>query len=214
MSDLAFGVLALAVGLLFCFLGAIVLRAVITIWGAFVGFSLGAGLVANWLGESFLAGTAGWVVGVIVAMVFAWLAYAYYAVAVLIAVASLGFASGVAIMAALGITWNWLIIVVAMVIAVAIGVAALSIDVPSILLVVLSTLGGASVAVSGILLISGAVSLADFTDPEATTYPAAAGWWWTVLYLALVVGGIIVQSRASRRWKTQAWNSRAKPSAR
>ncbi len=213
MSDLAFGVLALAVGLLFCFLGAVVLRAVITIWGAFVGFSLGAGLVAGWLGEGFLAGTAGWVVGVIVAMIFAWLAYAYYAVAVLMAVASLGFATGVAVMAALGITWNWLIIVVAVVLAVAIGVAALSVDVPSMLLVVLSTLGGASVAISGLLLITGAVSLADFTDPAATAYPAASGWWWTVLYLVLVVGGIMAQSRAARRWRTQAWSSPVKSSA-
>ena len=213
MSDLAFGIVAIAVSVLFCFLGAVVLRAAITIWGAFVGFSLGAGVVAGWLGEGFLAGTAGWVVGVIVAVLFAWLAYAYYAVAVLIAVASLGFATGVAVMAALGITWNWLVVAVAMIIAVLIGIAALSLDVPSILLVVLSTLGGASVAVSGVMLIVGVLSLADFTDSAATSYPAAAGWWWTALYLVLVVGGIVVQGRASRKWQSQAWDASAKSSA-
>ena len=48
MNDIAFGVLAIAVGLLFCFFGATMLRLTITILGAFAGFSLGVGVIAGW----------------------------------------------------------------------------------------------------------------------------------------------------------------------
>ena len=204
MNDIALGILAIAVGLLFCFFGATMLRLTITIWGAFAGFSLGAGVIAGWFGQSFLATTAGWVVGLIMAIVFAWLAYAYYAVAVLIATASLGFAAGAALMAALGVTWNWLIILVAIVVAVGIGVAALTVNMPAVLLIVLSTLGGASVAVSGLMLVLGVLTIADLTDPAVTANPAH-GWWWTVVYIVLAVLGVTVQTRKSRRWQSDAW---------
>ena len=172
--------------------------------GAFAGFSLGAGVIAGWFGQGFLATTAGWVVGLIMAIVFAWLAYAYYAVAVLIATASLGFAAGAALMAALGVTWNWLIILVAIVVAVGIGVAALTVNMPAVLLIVLSTLGGASVAVSGLMLVLGVLTIADLTDPAVTANPAH-GWWWTVVYIVLAVLGVTVQTRKSRRWQRDAW---------
>ena len=46
MAQLVWGLLAIAVGALFCFRGYGALRTVIAIWGGFVGFTVGALLAA------------------------------------------------------------------------------------------------------------------------------------------------------------------------
>jgi len=42
MADLWVGVIALVAGLVLCFRGAAALRAVLALWGAFMGFILGS----------------------------------------------------------------------------------------------------------------------------------------------------------------------------
>ena len=67
MSDILLGIFALLAGLVFCFRGYMAMRVVIPIWGAFTGFMLGAGLVANLGNEGFLVSALGWVVGAVLA---------------------------------------------------------------------------------------------------------------------------------------------------
>ena len=61
MDDVLVGVLAIAVGALFCFRGYLAMRLIIPIWGAFAGFLLGAGLIANTGSDGFLRSTLGWI---------------------------------------------------------------------------------------------------------------------------------------------------------
>ena len=44
MRDVVFGLMAVVVGITFCFRGYLTMRVVIPMWGAFSGFALGAGL--------------------------------------------------------------------------------------------------------------------------------------------------------------------------
>ena len=106
-ADIAFGVLLLLVGAAFCFQGYLALRLLIPIWGTLVGFSVGAGMVAAWTDEGFLATTLGWIIGLIVAVVFGLLAYLYYAVSVVIAMGAIGFLVGTSIMYAFDVQWEW-----------------------------------------------------------------------------------------------------------
>ena len=55
MRDVLLGLLAIAVGSLFCFRGYLTMRVVIPLWGAFTGFLSGAALVDRWTGSGFLA---------------------------------------------------------------------------------------------------------------------------------------------------------------
>ena len=75
MRDVLFGLLAIAAGALFCFAGFLAFRLVIPLWGAFVGFALGAGILATAGDEGFLRTGLSWLVGLAVALVFALLAY-------------------------------------------------------------------------------------------------------------------------------------------
>jgi hypothetical protein len=198
LDDILIGIFALIVGLVFCFSGYFAMRVVIPIWGTFAGFMFGAGLVDNFTDEGFLASALGWVVGVAVALVFGLLAYLYYEISVVIAMAAIGFALGSTLMVALGVTWSWMIVLVGLAIGVVLAIAAVVGDLPMILLTVLSALAGASAATTGIMLIFGAISLSDF-DSAATTQRLNDDWWWFAIYAGLVVAGLIVQIRNTKR---------------
>lgn len=211
MNDLAVGLAAIAIGLLFCFYGAPAMRIVIAIWGAFVGFNLGAGIVAAVWDQGYLSTSAAWFTGFVLALVFAVLAYLFYAVAVLLATMSIGFALGTALMGALGITWNWLIILVAVVAGAALGLVAIATNLPYLLLIVLSSMGGASVTVTGVMLVVGVVDTSQFDQSQATV-DVPHDWWWFALYIALAIAGVLSQSRAKNRaWNRATWESTSAP---
>jgi hypothetical protein len=210
MEDVIFGLLAIGAGALFCFFGYLAFRLIIPIWGALVGFSLGAGIVAAWTDEGFLATGLSWAVGIGVALLFAILAYLFYEVAVVIAMGSIGFALGTSLMAALDVSWTWLVVLVGVAVGILLAVAAIVADLPMILLVVLSALGGASAITTGVMVLVGTIGTDEFTD-EAVTARANDNWWWYVLYLALAFAGIVFQARAIGRLRgtmRESWDAR------
>lgn len=204
MQDVLVGLIAIVVGLVFCFRGFLAMRIVIPIWGAFSGFLLGAGFIDSITDEGFLGSVLGWTVGVVVAVVFGLLAYLYYEVSVMIAMAAIGFTLGVGAMAALGVTWSWLVVLVGVLLGIVLAAAAILIDLPTILLVLLTALAGATSIVFGAMLLFGAVDTADFASTAATE-ELDDDWWWYVMYLVLAVVGVFSQvssaaqlSRSSR----------------
>ncbi|BDE59023.1 DUF4203 domain-containing protein [Rhodococcus hoagii] len=194
MTDVVLGILAVLAGAVFCFRGLPAMRIVIAFWGAFAGFGLGAALVAAIGGDSYLSTALGWVVGVLVAILFAVLAYLYYAVAVVLAMASAGFALGAGATVALGVTWNWVIVLVGVLIGIALAVFALAVDLPAMLLVIVSALGGAVAIVGGAMLLTGVLDAADFGHASITR-TIDDDWWWYAFYLLLAVAGVVAQLR-------------------
>jgi len=70
-------------------------------------------------------------------------------------------------------------------------------DFPTVLLVVATSLAGATVAVDGLGLIGGTMSL-----PAVAERPLAGigeQWWWAAVWVGLALGGVVVQSRRARR---------------
>lgn len=207
MNDIIVGVIALLTGAVFCFRGYLAMRLVIPLWGAFIGFMLGAGLAA---GDSGFLGTAlGWFVGLGLAVVFGLIAYLYYEVAVIIGMMAIGFVLGTSVMVALGVTWSWVIILGGIILAVVLSVVAILGDLPMVLLTILTALAGASTMVGGLMLLFGTIDLDDF-DVAITTKTMDDGWWWYVIYLVLVIAGIVTQfADADRRRATlrEAWGT-------
>jgi len=198
VQDVIFGLIAIAAGALFCFRGYLAFRLVIPIWGAFVGFSVGAGLVASITGDGFLRTGLSWLVGLGVALLFALLAYLFYEVAVVLAMGSIGFALGTSLMVALDVSWSWLVVLIGLLAGGLLAVLAIVAELPMLLLVVLSALGGASAITAGTMLLFGVVDTTDF-DEDAVTQAAADGFGWYVVYGVLAVLGMIAQLRATDR---------------
>lgn len=194
MEDVVVGILALVIGGLFCFRGYLAMRLIIPVWGAFAGFALGAGLVAYLTDEGFLSTLVGWLVGLAVGVVFALIAYLYYAISVLIAMASIGFTLGASAMVALDVTWSWVVILVGVLLGALLAFLAIVADLPTALLVVLSAVAGAIAMTAGVMLIVGALETDDFTAAAATER-IKDDWWWYAVMIALAVAGLLSQVR-------------------
>ncbi len=195
MEEFFVGAVAVVVGLLLCFSGYTALRLVIAVWGAFVGFVLGAGLVATWTGEGFLATVLGWGVGAGLALAFGLIAYLYYAVSVVIGMGAIGFSLGSTLMVALGISWTWVIVLVGLAAGVLLALLAIVGDLPMLILAILGAFAGASVTIIGVLLLVGILDRGALVSPE-TTATLQLDWWWSAAYLVLAVAGLVAQLRS------------------
>lgn len=206
MTDIVVGILALGAGLMLCLSGYWTLRLLLSIWGGVVGFGLGSGL-ATWINDdSYLATALGWIVGFALALIFAALAYLYYVVAVVLSFASIGFALGATVMAAIGVSWDWVLITVGVVCGLVLALLALAADLPLVLLVVLSSLAGAGIVVTGLMLLTNVIDTADF-DEAALTDQIDGRWWWSIVFVVVAVFGIVTQLRRAREFAgiRQAW---------
>ena len=207
MNDILIGSFIVLVGALFCFRGYLAMRFVIPIWGGFTGFMLGAGLVASFTDDGFLATLLGWGVGLGVGILFALLAYFFYEIAVLLAMGSIGFTLTATVMTGLGITWNWLIVLAGVAVGAVMAFIAIAGDMPMVLLTILTASAGAGAIVAGLFLILGKVDLTDFENPEITQTLVIETWWYW-LYLALFIMGILFQMRSTldmRASLREAW---------
>ncbi len=206
MTDIIVGIIAVLVGALLCFRGYLAMRALISLWGAFIGFLLGAGLVAGVTGQGFLSAVLGWIVGIVVAIVFGVLAYLSYQVAVVLGMAAIGFTLGTSLMAAFHIQWSWITVLVGIAAGVLLAVIAIAGDLPAILLAVLTALAGASAVVFGVMLLVGTINTTEFTAGDVTA-KLDANWIWYAAYLVLGIAGIIAQgthlNRAKRSMRQQ-----------
>ena len=206
MTDIIVGIIAVLVGALLCFRGYLAMRALISVWGAFIGFLLGAGLVAGITHSGFLSAVIGWVVGIVLAIVFGVLAYLFYQVAVVLGMAAIGFTLGTSLMAAFHIQWSWVTVLVGIAAGLVLAVIAIAGDLPAVLLAVLTALAGASVVVFGVMLLVGTINSTEFTTGELTA-KLNANWVWYAAYVVLAVVGIIVQgthlNRAKRSMRQQ-----------
>lgn len=207
MDTIVVGIIAVLIGALLCFRGYVTMRLIISLFGAFVGFLLGAGLVAGATDSGFGQLALSWIVGLVGAVVFGVLAYLSYQVAVVIGMAAIGFTIGTSVMAATGAGSPTATVVVGLVVGALLAVIAVVTDLPAVLLVVLTALAGASVTVTGVMLVIGTLGL-DRLTTESVNAEMGRGGWWYVLYGALALLGIIAQLRArGPRTMRQQWGS-------
>ncbi len=195
MRDVVFGLVAIVAGLVFCFRGFLTMRVIIPIWGAFAGFSLGAGLIAELTDSRFLQTALGWTLGFVLALVFGLLAYLYYEVSIVIGAGAIGFVLGSTLMVALSVTWTWVIVLVGVAAGALLAAAAIVGDLPMIVLTVLTALGGASATVAGLMLLTGTLTSDDLTRPSITEKVDDSAAWW-IIYAALAVFGMVAQIKA------------------
>ena len=137
------------------------MRIVFPLWGAWIGFVFGATLVASFADEGFLSSLLGWLVGLVFAVVFALLAYLFYEVAVIIGMATIGYVLGVAVLVALDVEWSWLVTLVGIACGALLAIAAVKLELPVVLLIVLTAAAGATAIVGGLMLVVGAIDIDD-----------------------------------------------------
>ena len=215
MKDIIVGLLAVAAGLMFCFRGYLLMRIVIPVWGFFVGFALGGAIISAITDRAFLGTVLGWIVGIVIGVVFAVIAYTYYAVAVVLTMGTVGYLLGSTLMVALDIRWNWLVIAVGVVVGFVLALGAILIDLPTVVLTVVTALSGATAVIGGVMLIVNRLDLADLGD-DAITSQINASWGWWLAYLVLALAGVFAQVQATENVRASVrstWKTAATPPA-
>lgn len=186
MGEIIVGILAVIIGGVFAFQGGNIMRLIFPIAGFFVGFSAGAAMISGITGDGYLATALGWAVGFCVALLFALLAYFFYAFAVVLAFAGLGFSATAAILSFLHLDWSWLVIILGSIAGIVFGLFALSTNMPMVLLITATSFFGLAMMLYGLLLVFNVAKFGDFSNGAVYLYIRShAG-----IYLLWLVGGI------------------------
>jgi hypothetical protein len=192
MSVVLLGVLLLAAGISLAFFG---LRAFVILLPAFcmlTGFFLGASIVASWLGEGLMSDIAEWIAGYILGMLFALVSFTYWYAGAILASASLGAMMAMGVMGILGVDSEAIIWVAA--ILGGVGMAALTFLArhPNTLLIATTATAGAIMVVTSISLIFRRVQLREIRW-GGQWYDINVPWSSWLVLIVIAAGGFIVQ---------------------
>ena len=200
LNVLVVAILALVVGLAFCFAGYRFFRLLIAIWGFFAGFMLASQAVAASAGGHILISVIGVVIAVIVGLIVAALAYYLYVAAVAILGASVGFWIGTGLMTALGFSSQSApALLVGIIVAVLLVLIILAWNLTKLLIIISTSLGGASTAIAGVLLLLRIIPLDALTVGIMGAIIRGSSIW-SLAWLALAVVGIVVQLSSTQRY--------------
>lgn len=213
MEQVIIGILLALVGLGVCFFGLRYWFILLPVFGAVTGFFVGARVVQEVFGTGFLSTGVSWIVGIVVGLVFALLSwFVWYAGAIIMAGAvGASLFSGI-LHAIFTNPWGIMLFIVALIGAILFAAIALFLNLPIYIVIVNSALGGAALAVAGVLVLIGNIAVTELST-GATVAVAdevrfqGAGIFWYLIWIVLAILGMLfqVQSVASVTLPEDKW---------
>ncbi|HEX2513358.1 MAG TPA: DUF4203 domain-containing protein [Chloroflexota bacterium] len=207
--------IAMFFGAVLAFAGYRFFLVLLPIWGFFFGFGLGAQTVQALFGEGFLSTVSSWLVGFVVALIFAVCSYLFYFFAVALIGASLGYALGVGLMQAIGFNLEFLTWLVGIIAGLAFGAAVLLLNIQKWVIIIATALLGAGVIVGTFLFLFGDLPPDELVQNPVRFVLQTSPLWALVFLLVAVLGGV-AQAASTRRWQVTTynrWETLAEPTA-
>jgi hypothetical protein len=202
---------ATLIGLLFgafiCFAGYRFMLVLLPIWGFFFGFGLGAQAVQVLLGDAFFGTVTSWVVGFVVAILFAVLSYLFYVIGVAIIAGALGYGLAVGILAFIGLPMGFLAWIIGIAAGVVLAVVTLRFNLARYVIIIATGLGGAALSIGTLLLGVEGMAMAEAVENPVQTL-LDGSIFWTVIFLAMAVAGIVMQWKSSMSWAPEPYENR------
>ena len=192
-------IIGIIFGLIVTFAGYRFFLLLLPIWGFFAGFALGATAMTTLFGTGFLATTTSWVVGFVVAVVFALLAYLFYAIGVAIVAGTLGYALGSGLVFMLFPTWNIVAFLIGIVAAVILIAVTFLFNLQKVVIVLLTAFGGAGSLIGVALLMFGGVTTQQLGD-GSVMQTIRNSPFWLIVWLVLGAVGVFIQYRTTTRF--------------
>jgi hypothetical protein len=200
--DILVGLVLAIIGLAVCFFGLRFWFIILPIFGAITGFFIGARAMQDLFGTGFLATASSWIVGIIIGIALALLSwFIWYAGAIILAGAvGASLFSGI-LFAIWSNPWGAALIIAGVIGAIIFAIGALVLNLPIYIVIVNSALGGASLAIAGLLAILGRVQTNELASGATVAVVdearfQGAGWLWVILWIVLAILGIIYQLRS------------------
>jgi hypothetical protein len=191
--DLFVALISIAIGLVACFAGYRLFRAVLPVFGFIVGAIVGAEAVFLVFNEGFLTTLLSIVAAVVVGIVFGLLAYAFWALGVILAVGGMGFAIGAAVLPAFGLELDIIAWILGLLVGLGFAAAAYVLRLPRALVTVVTALWGAGSTLAGVLVLLNQVEVEELGYGGVTAV-VSESFIWTLAFLALAIVGAVVQA--------------------
>jgi hypothetical protein len=199
------GLIALVFSTAVVFFGYRLFLFLIPIWGFFFGFGIGAQTVQYIFGEAFLASITSWIVGFIVALIFAGLSYLFYLAAVAILAGSLGYGVTVSLLAAIGMNADFLVWLIAIVVAIIVAVVVLRFNIQKYVIIIASAVSGTGAIILTMLGMFGNADLLKLVE-NPVQVAIDNSFLWMLFFVVVALLGIVFQIQANRNWEIESYN--------
>jgi Ni,Fe-hydrogenase I cytochrome b subunit len=205
------GMIALLFGLVMAFAGYRLFLVILPIWAFFFGFGFGAQVIqAIFPNDALLSTVTSWVVGFIVAAVFAILAYLFYIFAVAIVSYSLGYAAAVGLLSLLGMQFGFIVWVIGLVAGIALAFVVLRFNIQKLVLEIATAFLGAGVIVGVFLALFGGLPTAQLIqNPVAAALKNSP--LWMIVFIVVGAMGLVAQIQNNRSFEAKTYNRMANP---
>jgi hypothetical protein len=188
-------IIGLAFAVAVCFSGYRLFLSLLPLWGLVFGFVLGAQAVQAVFGSGFLGSITSWMVGLVVAVIFAALSYLFYALAIALFSFSAGYSLGIGLMALIGSSFGLINFVVGVVLGVIMVFVVLRFDIQKWVIIITTSIAGA-LGMAGIVLF-GMRGMA-VVDLDLVAKALKATPVLMILAIVAAVAGIFVQYRSTQ----------------
>ena len=197
--------IALFFGFAVAFSGYRFFLILLPIFGFFYGFGLGAHSIQALFGQAFLATVTSWVVGFIVALVFAVLSYLFYIFGVALVSGALGYSLGTALVMAFGLDFGFLAWLVGIVVGIVFAVGAIALNIQKWVIVIATGLLGAGIIVGTFLFLFGGLPGSQITQ-NPVRYVLQTQPFWLFVYFVVAGFGIAAQYATTRTMEIEAYD--------
>lgn len=191
MTETVIGVLAILIGLIACLAGYAVFRIVLPILGFVVGFGLGAQLAATIFDQPYLDTPLSWILAIVVGLVVATIAFAWWYISVALTIAGLGYAIGYGAGIGLGLTVTTAV-VAGVVVAVIFALAAIILRVPIGVVIVVTAFWGSSALIGGVLILMNRIEPRQLRNGTVDIVIAESALLLAI-WVAIGILGVLVQ---------------------
>ncbi len=187
--DILIGIFLVVFGITIAFIGIQVFFAVLPILGFVAGFFSGAILVESIFGDGLLSTVGGWIVGAVIGVVFALVAWFWWYAGVLISAGSVGALLATTIAEAVGISSGWVLFIFAVIGMALVIMFALAVNLPIYVVIVNTAIAGASMVIGGVMLIFNQLDTEELEEGLAVA-TAEVSWWWVLAWAVVAAVGI------------------------
>jgi hypothetical protein len=196
--DILLSIFLIIFGLMITFMGTAVFFAVLPALGFALGFFTGAAGMFAIFGDGFLSTIGGWIAGILIGIVFAFISYFWWYAGVLLSAGSLGALIGSGLAQVFGLDDGFLYFLFGLVGFIVFMSVALVLNLPIYVIIISTALAGANLLVIGVLLLFNRI------DSEELGYGTAAAvidesWLWTLVVLVVAIVGASFQLSVRER---------------
>lgn len=193
---LIIAILAVVIGLAFCFGGWRFFLLLLPFWGLLTGFNVGTEAVRALLGDGTFATLTSWGVGIVLALIFAALCYLYWYGAVALMAGTVGYILGASAWGLIGNADSVIGFLIGCAVGAVFAIGTLALNVPKYLVVLMTAIGGGAMTVAGWFILTGQIP-SDAITWNAIGAAIGDSIVWFVVWAALAVAGIIAQSKTA-----------------